>query len=310
MARGITESDVHGAADELVRAGERPTVERIRAHLGTGSPNTVVRWLETWWQGLGKRLASDRQARIAAANVPDTVAELAGQWWTLAMDQAQIHAEDALAHERDALLQDRATLAAEREAIRIEVSQINARLETAEQARQLAAARAGELERLVEQLQRQHNELTLQRDGATSRAAEMEVARDAVLERLQQLQDATHVERETLAQHIRAAEDRAGVEIDRARQEAKAYKTELVALRKENDLRARTQREELERATLAATDLRQELAAQRARAETYQTELATLRNLTATLEAVWSKQQTLVRPKVSRPKATKPKASR
>lgn len=50
MARGITESDVHGAADALVADGERPTVERIRAYLGTGSPNTVVRWLETWWQ--------------------------------------------------------------------------------------------------------------------------------------------------------------------------------------------------------------------------------------------------------------------
>ena len=53
MARGITESDVHTAADEIVAAGKRPTVERIRAHLGTGSPNTVTRWLETWWQGLG-----------------------------------------------------------------------------------------------------------------------------------------------------------------------------------------------------------------------------------------------------------------
>ena len=31
MARGITESDVHTAADEIVVAGERPTVERIWA---------------------------------------------------------------------------------------------------------------------------------------------------------------------------------------------------------------------------------------------------------------------------------------
>ena len=47
MARGITEEDVHMAADALVADGERPTVERIRAYLGTGSPNTVVRWLNT-----------------------------------------------------------------------------------------------------------------------------------------------------------------------------------------------------------------------------------------------------------------------
>ncbi|MCC8469305.1 DNA-binding protein, partial [Xanthomonas phaseoli] len=36
MARGITESDVHCAADALVADGKRPTVERIRAYLGTG----------------------------------------------------------------------------------------------------------------------------------------------------------------------------------------------------------------------------------------------------------------------------------
>ncbi|PPU41477.1 DNA-binding protein [Xanthomonas hortorum] len=43
MARGITESDVNDAADALVADGERPTAERIRAHLGTSQPNTVVR---------------------------------------------------------------------------------------------------------------------------------------------------------------------------------------------------------------------------------------------------------------------------
>ena len=84
MARGITESDVHTAADEIVGAGERPTVERIRAHLGTGSPNTVTRWLETWWQGLGQRLHA-QQARLAVPAAPDAVAALAAEWWALAV---------------------------------------------------------------------------------------------------------------------------------------------------------------------------------------------------------------------------------
>ncbi|KAG1540007.1 hypothetical protein G6F50_014423 [Rhizopus delemar] len=64
MAKGISELDVHQAADDIIAAGERPTVERIRAHLGTGSPNTVTRWLETWWQTVGFRL---RQRAIEAA---------------------------------------------------------------------------------------------------------------------------------------------------------------------------------------------------------------------------------------------------
>ena len=84
MARGITESDVHIAADELVALGERPTIERIRAHLGTGSPNTVMRWLDTWWQGLGQRLEV-HHARLSVPAAPDALAALAGDWWALAL---------------------------------------------------------------------------------------------------------------------------------------------------------------------------------------------------------------------------------
>ena len=73
MAKGITETDVHTAADEIVAAGERPTVERIRAHLGTGSPNTVTRWLDTWWKQLGERLQK-QQAHRALPQAPDALA--------------------------------------------------------------------------------------------------------------------------------------------------------------------------------------------------------------------------------------------
>ena len=40
-SRGVTASDVERAADSLLRVGERPTIERIREKLGTGSPNTI-----------------------------------------------------------------------------------------------------------------------------------------------------------------------------------------------------------------------------------------------------------------------------
>lgn len=76
MARGLTELDVHHAADDIVSLGERPTVERIRVHLGTGSPNTVTRWLETRWSTIGARL---RQRAIEAdrPDVPQAVIALA-----------------------------------------------------------------------------------------------------------------------------------------------------------------------------------------------------------------------------------------
>ena len=57
MARGITQDQVNAAADALVTAGERPTVEKIRAQLGTGSPNTVTRMLDTWRGALATRLS-------------------------------------------------------------------------------------------------------------------------------------------------------------------------------------------------------------------------------------------------------------
>ena len=68
----------------LYMAAERPTVERIRAHLGTGSPNTVTRHLDTWWQGLGRRLHT-QQVRLAVPDAPEVVAALAGEWWERAL---------------------------------------------------------------------------------------------------------------------------------------------------------------------------------------------------------------------------------
>ncbi|TLY49659.1 MAG: hypothetical protein E6K53_12920 [Gammaproteobacteria bacterium] len=46
MARGITQDRVNQAADALLARGERPTIEKVRAELGTGSPNTLLRLLE------------------------------------------------------------------------------------------------------------------------------------------------------------------------------------------------------------------------------------------------------------------------
>jgi hypothetical protein len=48
MARGITQDQVNEAARSILTTGERPTVERVRIALGTGSPNTVTRMLDAW----------------------------------------------------------------------------------------------------------------------------------------------------------------------------------------------------------------------------------------------------------------------
>ena len=78
MARGITEDDVWQAADALIQEGQRPTIERIRQRLGSGSPNTVSPMLERWYQGLGRRLRP-------GSSVPDPAGQGGGDALLLPM---------------------------------------------------------------------------------------------------------------------------------------------------------------------------------------------------------------------------------
>lgn len=45
------------AADTILLAGQRPTIGAIQAHLGGGSPNSIVAYLKDWYALLGERLA-------------------------------------------------------------------------------------------------------------------------------------------------------------------------------------------------------------------------------------------------------------
>ncbi|QNR95818.1 DNA-binding protein [Stenotrophomonas sp. 169] len=152
MARGITESEVHSAADAIVAGGERPTVERIRAYLGTGSPNTVVRWLETWWVRLAERLG-DHQARTDVPDAPDTIRVLAGQWWALALEHGRQDAHGALVAERAVLAADRDRFALEKAQQRVEVDLLRQQAEEASQREGIASSQASELRRLLAQLE-------------------------------------------------------------------------------------------------------------------------------------------------------------
>jgi Plasmid replication region DNA-binding N-term len=84
--RGITAGDVERAADVLFRAGERPTIEKVRAKIGRGSPNTINPLLDAWW----KRLASRLDAGPAALHrLPEPVAHLAEALWMQALDEGR-----------------------------------------------------------------------------------------------------------------------------------------------------------------------------------------------------------------------------
>lgn len=84
--RGVTAADVERTADALVRAGERPTVERIRAKLGGGSPNTIVPLLDAWWKRIGARLDA---GPAALHRLPEVVAHVAEALWMHALHAAR-----------------------------------------------------------------------------------------------------------------------------------------------------------------------------------------------------------------------------
>lgn len=266
MARGITETDVHTAADALVAAGERPTVERIRAHLGTGSPNTVTRWLETWWQSLGVRLAGHAD-KVALPEAPAAVAALATQLWEQALAAAQQQAQAALDAERSTLAQDQVQLADERAQLGRQLQAYQAATAQAQREHALAEIRLTDAERLSTLQAEQLADLGRQRDDLYQRAARLEQELEGQRTRLHELEAGAATERESQRQHVQNIEERAHTEVDRARQETKLARVELASLAKrlEMELQAARQREEMARQTLAQNQL--ELASVRARAD-------------------------------------------
>jgi hypothetical protein len=85
-ARGVSGADVERAADALLRRGERPTVERLRAALGTGSPNTINPLLDAWWQRIGQRLDA---GPAALHRLPEAVAQVAEALWMRALEEGR-----------------------------------------------------------------------------------------------------------------------------------------------------------------------------------------------------------------------------
>jgi chromosome segregation ATPase len=270
MPKGITQEQVSAAADALVVAGERPTVDKIRQALGTGSPNTVSRMLDTWRGALATRLGQV----LALPEVPGEVGQAFAEVWRLAVTQAASLAQAALAHEQNALLAAQSSLAQERKLWEIAIAEAQGQAQSAGQAREVAETRLADVQRLVEQQAGQLAELVQQRDGWQQRAEQLAEAFD------------THkrtvtAEREAQAAHVRAVEDRAHAEIDRAREETKALQATL--RQKERETSAVAAR--LETAVTSARAAERLASEHGARANTLEQQLARMDGLPAALLA-------------------------
>lgn len=270
MPRGITQEQVSDAADALVAAGERPTVERIRAHLGTGSPNTVTRMLDTWRGSLAQRL----REIIQLPDVPAEAGQAFAAVWRLAMSHAESLARSSLEEEERALFAAQTSLTQERKTWELALAEARAQAQSEAQAREVADLRLADVRRLVEQQAGQLAELTRQRDEWHQRAKQLNETLEDHKARVAQ-------ERDAQAAHLRAVEDRAHAEVDRAREEAKSLQASL--RRQERETTAVALR--LEAALASARAGEQSATEHGARATALEQQLARMDGLPAALLA-------------------------
>lgn len=231
MAVGVPENDVFAAADAVLARGERPTVERVRLELGRGSPARVAGLLDQWWERLAGRLRGETRL----PGLPAEVAEAFVAIWQQATVLAQGLAEQSLAGQRQILEEERAHTAGIEDAARQDVARYRHQAAAALAEQQGAERRLADLERLLNQGQRQIEDLTQQRDG-------LKTERDAGRDRVQELERLLLANRSDVEQarsahevYVRGVEERAHREVDRAREENKATQLLVKQLGKQTD---------------------------------------------------------------------------
>jgi hypothetical protein len=228
-ARGVRQGDVDRAADAILARGERPTVERIRALLGTGSPNTLGPLIDTWYRTLSARVAGMQHAAGAEGRVPTAAVNAFNLLWDTALAEARTTVQAELAATREQLTHDRAAVAEDQRVL-------EATRAALEQASQTARDRNRELEEQVvagqQQLRREQQMAAAA--GERIGALQQELAQ---AQREARVQAAAHEEQRARdVERTAANERRLLADIDRARGEARAAQDEL--------RRAHAQREE------------------------------------------------------------------
>lgn len=219
----MQEADVWAAADALIAQGLRPTIERVRQHIGRGSPNTVSPMLETWFATLGQRLgvAGEQDAGTTQA-VPDPVQRLAQDLWNAAKEEA-VAAASAVLGEREELL---ARSLAEHQQQKDQLAQrevaMQAQKEALNQALQAAQAQAQDLARRLDEVQQQLQDRDVRLDEMRNTLADTAKQREAQQQKHGEEIQAAGVERQRLAEQYAGNERHMLAELDRARQEVAA----------------------------------------------------------------------------------------
>ena len=288
MPRGITEDDVLKAADELLAKGARPTIERVRHHLGRGSPNTVNRHLETWWSGLAERL----QGGAAVPELPAELTQSLVAAWQVAQQEAREAATAAfttqneyLAEREQALEDAQVRLSQHSERIESECALLRQQVEIHAQDAERARAQVNSLKRQLADTQFElkesrdatktaEREATRQLDAANQRfekalgqaesnerrwLSEIDSVRTTLRERDKKFDDAKQG-----IQQLRVRADAVGNDLSRAEAQCTQWKAryedEVTARRQDAELAAERINEVVNRAERAESQLARENA--------------------------------------------------
>lgn len=239
--RGVQQEEVWAAADALIAAGERPTIERVRLKIGRGSPNTVSPMLESWFATLAPRLgvaASGSQAVEEGA--PRELRQALDGVWAAAVVATRDKADRALAPVRDRLAQQSQELETAREELSQREAAVAERGTALEHALDLAKS---QLRDQAAQLEKASNSLDQSRGGLATLVLERDADRRQFDEQLRTLAE----ERQRIERWASANERRLLEEVDRARQEAK----QLVRALEDAVQKHATEKHALERMNIA-----------------------------------------------------------
>lgn len=281
MAIGVQDTDVWAAADALLQAGEQPTIERVRLHLGRGSPNTVGPHLKAWFRGLGQRL----DAQQASSTTPEPIARAAAQFWNAALDEARAQCAAETSGERAGLAQAQQDLQAARIALLQEQDRLRARETDLEEGMRAARAQAAAAE---ERLQATEAHLRESQRIADMLRGQVETARadERTLQQAMQQAQASHQAALDAAHERHTTHERRWlVDLDNQRQATKMAQGELDQLRQNTARDAALQAEALATAQKQFQQLEHDITQAQAEASRFTAELHTQNQAAAVLRA-------------------------
>ena len=149
-SRGISAGDVERAADALLRTGQRPTIEKVREKLGSGSPNTINPLLDAWWKRLSARLDA---GPAALHRLPESVAHAAEALWMRALDEGRRRAAQEQHATARAVTADKQTLEVRSHVLSLRESELEFRLRDREQRQATLEAQLQDLTTLLKKEQ-------------------------------------------------------------------------------------------------------------------------------------------------------------